>query len=305
MRRADDRGSKLAGEVDEERTDGQCVRLIEARGRFVCKQQLGPSGQCPRDRNASALARGKSRDTLLDAILEPDGDECLAGTVSGTIAQRESQLDVFQRAERGDQPGLLADIPNVIAAKPGPCRPIEAFHLRTENDDRTRSRELEPGQEMQERRLSGAGRTIRAEDRTCASRLSSAARAPAPLPYTFPTACSAATTCVSRVGSTTGAGRSGSGPPCTGEETTISPPCKRAVACERIPERRRSSSGSRSQPPRPTTIASAVSLPRALSSLTRPSRMRTMRSAIVADSGSWLTITAVHRSALTSSPIVP
>ena len=83
--------------------------------------------------------------------------------------------------------------------------------------------------------------------------------------------------------------------------TTIVPPSKRAVACEPIPARSSSSSGSRSQPPRPTTIASLSPSSRDHSSETRPSRMRTIRSAMRADSGSWLTITVVQRCSRTSS----
>ena len=54
----------------------------------------------------------------------------------------------------------------------------------------------------------------------------------------------------------------------------------------------------RSQPPAPTT---AVSAPPWLSSLTRPSRMWTTRSAISVEAGSWLTTIAAERCSETSS----
>ena len=61
----------------------------------------------------------------------------------------------------------------------------------------------------------------------------------------------------------------------------------RAAGCgaRAIPVLRRSSSESRSQPPRPTTMVSSPPASSAASSLTRPSRTRTMRSAIPTDSG--------------------
>ena len=59
--------------------------------------------------------------------------------------------------------------------------------------------------------------------------------------------------------------------------------------------------GRRSQPPRPTTIVSLAAPSRAHSSETRPSRMRTIRSAMRVDSGSWLTITVVQPCSRTSS----
>jgi hypothetical protein len=76
-----------------------------------------------------------------------------------------------------------------------------------------------------------------------------------------------------------------------------------ARAREPIPPRRRSSSGTRSQPPRATTISSLSGCALACSALTRPSRMWTMRSAIDAEPGSWLTTIAVVPCARASSPI--
>ena len=86
-------------------------------------------------------------------------------------------------------------------------------------------------------------------------------------------------------------------------EMTTAPASSFAVACVPMPARRSSSSGRRSQPPRPTTIVSPASPSRAHSSETRPSRMRMIRSATLADSGSWLTITVVQPASRTSSPI--
>ena len=76
-----------------------------------------------------------------------------------------------------------------------------------------------------------------------------------------------------------------------------------AAARAPIPARSRYSCGSRSQPPRPTTIELSPDCPRTVSSLTRPSRMWTNRSAIAVEAGSWLTITTVQPSAAASSAI--
>ena len=78
------------------------------------------------------------------------------------------------------------------------------------------------------------------------------------------------------------------------------PSSSEAAARVPIPARSRNSCGSRSQPPRPTTI---VPSPATVSSLTRPSRMWTKRSAIAVEAGSWLTITTVQFSAAASSAI--
>ena len=90
---------------------------------------------------------------------------------------------------------------------------------------------------------------------------------------------------------------------CSTGTMTIPPGENLAAARRPIAARRSSSSGSRSQPPRPTTIdASSPTSSRAHSADSRPSRTWTIRSAIEVDSGSWLTITVVHFSALASSP---
>ena len=86
--------------------------------------------------------------------------------------------------------------------------------------------------------------------------------------------------------------------------TTTDPVARRAVAWVPIPARSSSSSGRRSQPPRPTTIVSLSAPSRPHSSDTRPSRIRTMRSAMRVDSGSWLTITVVQPCSRTSSASV-
>ena len=118
---------------------------------------------------------------------------------------------------------------------------------------------------------------------------------------------SAATVSAGAAGAADSGAAAGSATVAVGEpstaETTIPSSWKRAVARSPIPARARSSSGSRSQPPRPITIVSPAASLRVHSSLTRPSRMRTIRSAIPADSGSWLTTTAVVPASRVSSPI--
>ncbi len=73
------------------------------------------------------------------------------------------------------------------------------------------------------------------------------------------------------------------------------------VARSEIPAERRALSGRRSQPPRPTTTASSPPPATSRSSLTRPSRTWTTRSACSTVAGSWLTRSAVAPCSRTSS----
>ena len=88
-------------------------------------------------------------------------------------------------------------------------------------------------------------------------------------------------------------------PPAASRTSLRSDAC--AETCEPIPASRKSASGRRSQPPRPTT--SRPGPLRSRSSPSRPSRIVSSRSAIAVASGSWLTTRAVAPRSRTSSAI--
>ena len=120
----------------------------------------------------------------------------------------------------------------------------------------------------------------------------------APLPWTFASA--------TRLGDD-GAGRArrrrGASAACAGRDgdrRTKTPP-RLALEPRAVGAARRSSSGTRIQPPRLTTARDSP--PRRLSPLTRPSRIWTTRSATRADSGSWLTTIVVAPASRESSRI--
>ena len=95
---------------------------------------------------------------LLDAVLQADRDERLTRAVRRPAPKRERELDVLERAQRRHEPGLLADVADVVAAEASARCAVEPGDVRAEHEDIAVGRELEAGEELKKRRLPGAGR---------------------------------------------------------------------------------------------------------------------------------------------------
>ncbi len=73
-------------------------------------------------------------------------------------AQAEEELDVLADAEEGDERRLLGDEREPVAAECGAAGPVELVDPLAEHDDLAGAREVEPGEQVQERRLARARR---------------------------------------------------------------------------------------------------------------------------------------------------
>ena len=91
-----------------------------------------------------------------------------SGRVSSAAAQRERELDVLERGEVRHEAGLLADVRDLLAAQPRARRAVERGQLGAVDGHGAGGRQLEPGEDVQQRRLAGAGR---AGDRVQAARV--------------------------------------------------------------------------------------------------------------------------------------
>src|SRR5262249_60841524 len=101
---------------------------------------------------SAALAGRQARHALLDAVLEADGEQCLAGGLGRKAAQRERELDVLERREGGDEARLLTDVADVVAAELGAPGPVELRDVRAEDGDQPLVGKLEPPEDVQQRR---------------------------------------------------------------------------------------------------------------------------------------------------------
>ena len=157
--RAYDRAARLVGEAGEQLADGAGVCLVEPGGRLVGEHDRRPRGHRPRDRDSLALSGREAIGAVVEPISEPDLVESprrpRAGSV-GRTANEQGELDVLLRGQVGDEPRLLGDEGDVLAAHPGDRRAAHASELVSLDDHRALGGPVEPGEEMQEGRLAAA-----------------------------------------------------------------------------------------------------------------------------------------------------
>ena len=156
------------------------------RPRRPCRAPAGRGGSRPRSRSprragtsarpraarAGCVATARAIATRARSPCESRATRCVArsdrptesraasasGRVSSAAAQRERELDVLERGEVRDEPGLLADVGDLLAAQLRARRAVERGQLGAVDGHGAGVRQLEPGEQVQERRLAGAGR---------------------------------------------------------------------------------------------------------------------------------------------------
>ena len=147
----------LARERGQQRRQPERVRLVEPRGRLVDEQQRRPRRQRPRDRDANLLAGREPRDPLAGALGEPDRGEHLV-RVALEPADLLAELDVLARAQERDEAALLRHERDLAAAQLGASAAVERVHGRVADEHLARIGQVEPGEQVEQRRLPRAGR---------------------------------------------------------------------------------------------------------------------------------------------------
>jgi hypothetical protein len=117
VRRTHDCGARVAREPREQDRDRDRVGTVEPRRGLVGEQKRGTRGDRTCDCDESALALREPGDALGQALAEAHRLECgdRRAPCLGRAAQRERQLDVLERGEVRDEPGLLADVRDLLA----------------------------------------------------------------------------------------------------------------------------------------------------------------------------------------------
>ena len=98
----------------------------------------------------------ESRATRCVARSERPTESSAASAVRACLvsaAQRECQLDVLECREVGDETRLLADVRDLLAAQPGARGAVERGQLGAVDLDSACVRQLEPCQQVEQRRL--------------------------------------------------------------------------------------------------------------------------------------------------------
>src|SRR5581483_5393926 len=105
------------------------------------------------------LALGEPRDVLRGALPEPDRLERREGGSlrAAAAAQLQAELDVLERGEVRHEPRLLADVRDRAAPQLRSRGPVEGGEADAVDRHLAGVRQLEAGEQVQERRLAGAG----------------------------------------------------------------------------------------------------------------------------------------------------
>src|SRR5581483_4130157 len=158
--RAEDGRAGLAREACEEVRDGDRVRAVEARGRLVGEQEARPRRDRAGDRDAGPLALRQPGDPLRHALAEPDRLERVQRVAPrvGRAPKHQRELDVLERGQVRDEARLLPDVRDRAAPRRRATGAVERGQLDAVDLDRSGVRKLEAGEEVQQRRLPGAGR---------------------------------------------------------------------------------------------------------------------------------------------------
>src|SRR5205085_10321186 len=97
------------------------------------------------------------RHALVGALGEPDRLQRLERTlprlVGRAVPDGEGELDVLDRRQERDQPRVLPDEPEVAPAEERALLAIEARQRGAERDDVAGRRQLEPREQVEQRRL--------------------------------------------------------------------------------------------------------------------------------------------------------
>src|SRR5215210_2738529 len=157
---ADDGRAHVAGEPGEQRAHcaGACV--VEARGWLVGEQDRRPRSKCACDRHSLALAGREP----ISAVVEPVGkanlgkySRRLRRGIVDSVSDEQGELDVLPYGQVRDQSWLLGHKRDVLAAQERDCRTAHSPDLMAAEEDISAIRSVEPGEQMEERRLAAPG----------------------------------------------------------------------------------------------------------------------------------------------------
>ena len=140
---------------------GRCA--VQIPGRFVGNQKGGIGDDGAGDGDPLLLAAGHLLGIMIHPVLQAHHAQGHFGVLPpfppGERGQVERQLDVFDRLEHGDKVVELKDEADVIGAPMGELGLRKGGDVDAAHPDRPAVRLVDPGQEVQEGRFPGTGRS--------------------------------------------------------------------------------------------------------------------------------------------------
>jgi hypothetical protein len=133
---------------------------IEVAGRLVGEQDVGVAGERPRQRHALLLTAGQLARQVIQATAEADLVEQRGGLVArvGAAPDLQRQGDILERRHAGQQLERLEHEADPSGAQGRAGILVERGQVFTEQLDPARRRQVQAGEQAEQRRLAGAGR---------------------------------------------------------------------------------------------------------------------------------------------------
>src|SRR5271165_344411 len=141
---------------------------IEVAGRLVGNDDARAVGERPGDGDALLLAAGQSRWKVTQALSQPDLVQELLGTlcalVRTDVVREHGDGDVLLGRERRDEVEVLEDKADVLRTDLGQLLVAEAGQVASLKADRAARRAVEGAEQLQQRALSRAARSLQRDD---------------------------------------------------------------------------------------------------------------------------------------------
>src|SRR5262245_34270255 len=155
------RRAGVAIELDEQVDDGTAVLGVEASGRLVGEQDLGPVGERARDRNALLFTARELRRIVVGAVAESNALEKLPPSVHLPIPPLKLHRDehILERCERWQQLERLKDESHFFSPEAGARVFGERPEVLAVEAHDAFGGAVEPSEQTEQRGLARAGRS--------------------------------------------------------------------------------------------------------------------------------------------------
>jgi len=173
--RDDERHAFLAVQLDEKLTQRRRAGVIERAGRFVGEQERRLVDKRPNDRYALAFAAGELTGAMIEPLTKADAVEQAAGAINGSFAGSKTggasrscqsgHKDVFQRGALRQEKVGLEDEAELAVAHGGDRVLVQRGKVLSVQRDGAAVRAVQRANDLQQRALTGAGRTDDGERR--------------------------------------------------------------------------------------------------------------------------------------------
>ncbi len=157
----DETGTELAIELQHQFEHMRRIHAVEVTRGFVGEYQSRLSDERAGDRGALPFAAGELRGAMREAFGQPNARQQSARPRLGGARihspHQQRHRDIFERGEFGQQVMKLIDEAHGAISQMTALGIVQAIHCGSCDLHRAAGRQIEPSQELQQRRFAGSG----------------------------------------------------------------------------------------------------------------------------------------------------